>query len=56
MKKQVGKKRPKKIQELENIVKEVWNGLFLDYLKSLLKSMPDRIQKCIDAKGEMTGY
>ena len=56
MKKQVGKKRPKTIQELEEIVKEVWNGLSLDYLKSLIKNMPNRIKKCIDQKGGVTGY
>ena len=56
MKKQVEKKIPKTIQELEEIVKEVWNGLSLDYLKSLIKSMPNGIQKCIDQKGGVTGY
>ena len=56
MKKQVEKKRPKSIEDLEEIIKEVWNGLSLDYLKTLIKSMPNRIQKCIEVKGEMTGY
>ena len=56
MKKQIEGKRSKKIEELEEIIKEVWNGLSLDYLKILIKSVPNRISKCIEVKEEMIGY
>ena len=51
MKKQVEKKRHMTIEELEEIIKEVWNELSLDYLKTLIKSMSNRIQKCIEVDG-----
>ena len=56
MKKAVGGKRPKDIDNLEVIIQEVWDGLTLDDFKSLINSMPDRVQRCIDLEGDVTGY
>ena len=56
MKKAVEKKRPKDIDNLEVIIQEVWDGLTLDDFKSLINSMPDRVQRCIDLEGDATGY
>ena len=56
MKNEVEKRKPKNLQELEAIIREVWENLDLEYIKSLIESMPDRIQKCIDLEGDRTGY
>jgi transposase len=56
MKKAVERRRPKNILDLEKILKEIWANLTLDYLKSLFNSMTDRINKCIDVNGDITGY
>ena len=56
MKKEVEKKNPEDLDSLEEIIQEVWDGLTLDYIKSLIKSMPNRLQRCIDLQGDVTGY
>ena len=55
-KKAVEKKKPKNLDDLEAAVQEVWNGLSMDYLKSLIDSMIHRVQKCIEVQGHVTGY
>ena len=56
MKDAVEKKKPKTAVELEVIVREVWDNLSLPYCKTLIRSMPSRIQQCITLKGEKTRY
>ena len=56
MKRILGNKRFKTLNELELAVVECWNSLSLDYFQTLIKSMPSRIQAVIDANGDSTKY
>ena len=38
------------------IAQKVWNNITPDYLQSLYKSMPERMQAVIDAEGGHTKY
>ena len=44
------------MEELQDIVAEEWKKTPLDYLASLVRSMPDRCQAVIDANGDHTTY
>ena len=56
MKREVERKRPKSLDELEKIVDEVWDIFPLDKIKSFCYSMKKRIQLCIDNKGRKIKY
>ena len=56
MKREVEKKRPKSLDELEKIVDEVWNNFPLEKIKKLCYSMKNRIQLCIKKKGKKIDY
>lgn len=56
MKKEVEKRNPKNLNELERIIQVVWNEITIPYLLNLINSMPHRITKCIDLNGDFTGY
>ncbi len=44
------------MEELQDIVAEEWEKTPVDYLASLVHSMPERCQAVIDAKGDHTKY
>ena len=56
MKRAVERKNPKNLDELEEIIDEIWNDLTLNYIKTLIRSIKNRIQSCIILKGEKTEY
>ncbi len=56
MKDIVEKQRPKTITELNAIISKVWENFNQDLIKSLIYSMPRRLEKCIEVQGEVTGY
>ncbi len=56
MKDIVEKQRPKTITELKAIISKVWENFNQDLIKSLIYSMPRRLEKCIEVQGEVTGY
>ena len=56
MKKVVEKKKPKDRDDLEKIIQEIWDGLTQDYIKSLIRSIPNRLQRCIELEGNLTEY
>ena len=56
MKNEVEKKRPKNLTDLENIIRVVWNDLDIEMLKSKIRSMGNRVKKCIEANGETIKY
>lgn len=56
MKKEIEKKRPKDIIQLEQEIKNSWENIPSSYLVNLIGSMKTRIFKCIELKGDITGY
>ena len=56
MKREVERKRPKGLKELEKIVDEVWDNFPLEKIKSLCHNMKKRIQLCIDNEGKKIDY
>ena len=56
MKNQVGKKRPKNKDHLEEIIREVWEEVPVSTFKSLIDSMPTRIEKIISNQGGLAEY
>lgn len=56
MKKAIEKKKPKDLEELVIIIQEIWITLTPEYLLNLVNSMQMRINKCIELKGNSTGY
>lgn len=44
------------IEDFKVVVDQIWNSIDHDYLKSLIESMPRRIEQCIAAKGGYTDY
>ena len=55
---QLGEKwgRIEELETLEVAVKIVWDSVSIDFLESLIASMPDRLQAVIDANGDATRY
>ena len=56
MKKAVERRNPKNLQDLERSIDEIWNGLSVEYLKTLIGSMRNRIVSYITRKGEKIDY
>ena len=56
--KEIKKRKPEiyKIEDLYRIPKETWAGLEVEYAEKLVKSMHDRCQAVIKAKGDVTAY
>ena len=57
MKDWLEKERPSATkQELKTAVREAWEAVPEEFLLKLIKSMPDRMQRVIDAQGGNTRY
>lgn len=56
MKRYVMKKAPSTEQELRQAVIEAWDAIDTNYLRTLFRSMPKRIQQVIDKKGSRINY
>ena len=57
LKNKVSEKQPTSAVELEKATKEVWeSGLSAEYCRSLVESMPRRVEAVIKAKGGPTKY
>src|SRR5690554_5874146 len=50
------KKRPTSIRDLWRVVLEEWEKIPQDYIESLYRSMPSRVQAVLKAKGGHTRY
>lgn len=48
--------QPTSIEDLERKVKAAWSSIPLEHIRNLIKSMPRRIQACIEAQGGITKY
>jgi hypothetical protein len=51
MKDALEKLDPRNMEEWTAKIQQVWDSLDISLLESLIKSMPQRIQACIDKKG-----
>jgi transposase len=47
---------PKEVNELWDRVQEVWETIEVEYCRTLIESMPDRIRAVLKAKGGYTRY
>lgn len=52
----VVKRRPTTVKQLWKMVEEEWDNLSMNYIRKLIDSMPNRLQKVIDAGGKHTKY
>jgi hypothetical protein len=50
------KHRPKTISQLKAIISKVWDNFNQDLVKSLIYSMLRRLENCVEAQGDVTGY
>ena len=55
-KRNVRKRLPNSLTELENIIYEEWDNLSNDYIGTLCNSIHTRIAKCIGAQGAKIKY
>jgi hypothetical protein len=56
MKRRVEKSEKKTISEWKEEIQKIWEDISHDFLKSLMESMPRRLQMVIAAKGEKIKY
>ena len=56
LKVEVGKRKPKNINELKKCVEEKWNNIDVDVCKKLVKSMNSRCNELLRVKGEHTKF
>ena len=56
LKKRVGARNGRTIDELIQHIEEEWEATDTDFLVSLVDSMPDRCQAIADKQGHMTDY
>lgn len=56
MERRTADRRPQTADELWNLVVETFYALERDYIRNLIRSMPNRIQKVIEAEGAWTKY
>ena len=56
MKNKVQEKQPSSIPELKIVLRDLWVHMDIDYFTHLSDSMPNRLRKVIEAKGQMTKY
>jgi transposase len=56
MKQRLNKKRPKSLEELDQVIQQIWESIEIDILRKLYESMPSRVRKCIKAKGHPIKY
>jgi len=56
MKRDVEKRRPKNLDDLQAAIQDVWDNFPLSQVKSLCASMENRITSCIARKGDVIKY
>lgn len=56
MKNEVRKRKPKDLENLQMIIQEIWDGISIKTIKSLIQSMPTRLQICIEKNGGQIKY
>ena len=57
MKEKVSKRQPTNAKMLEQAIKEVWvREMTTEHCRSLVESMPNRLEAAIKAKGCLTKY
>ena len=56
MKREVRKVSPKTKKELRGKVEEIWNDISPDICKKLVRTMPNRIEEIVRAKGGHSSF
>ncbi len=56
MKNKIQEQQPSSIPDLKKKLLDLWVHMDIDYFEKLANSMPTRLQKVIEAKGQMTKY
>ena len=56
MKKDIGKIKPKNLEELGEGIEELWGLISLEYVQNLIDSMPKRCKEVIKMNGERIIY
>jgi len=56
LKKEIAKKRPRTLVELEEALQELWNTLSNEYLRALISSVPKRVRLVIEKNGNRVPY
>jgi len=56
MKIAVEKRRPYNLVDLKEIIQEIYDNLPQTYIMDLFRSMPRRIEQCIERAGDVTKY
>jgi len=47
---------PQNLEQLWQVLQEEWYGIEVDYIKALYNSLPTRVWKLVEVKGQFTGY
>lgn len=56
MKNEIRKRKPNDLENLQAMIQEIWDGISLITIKSLIQSMPKRLESCIEEKGGQIKY
>ena len=56
LKTNVERRQPGDISSLKMYIQEEWDNLTMDYIMSLHNSIPTRLNKCIEANGNVINY
>jgi len=56
MKIAVEKRRPNNLIDLKEIIQQIWDNLPQTYIVDLFRSMPRRMEQCIERAGDVTKY
>lgn len=56
MKNEVRKRKIKDVENLKIIIQEIWDDISIKTIKSLIQSMPTRLESCIEKKGGQIKY
>ena len=52
----MARRDPGTIQNLKQIAQEEWNNIPIDYIRSLIRGMLERIREVVSSKGHQTKY
>ena len=56
VKKNINSRKPKNLEELEEIARDEWSNISLDVCRSLVENYRKRLEAVIKNKGHATGY
>jgi RNA:NAD 2'-phosphotransferase (TPT1/KptA family) len=51
-----GRKRYDSLDDLKKAIQKAWDALSMEYIESVINSLPKGLKQCIDAKGDKINY